>query len=62
MARKLCTLQSDLGHWRRQLEYVQASENLSLIENAKKIVLQCEARLQQHLLEQPKEIIASEDG
>ncbi len=59
---KLHALQSDLGHWRRHLGYAEASENLSLAENAKKIILQCEERLQQHLLEQPKDAMASEVG
>ena len=34
---KLHVLQSDLGHWRRHLEYAQASENLSLAENVQKL-------------------------
>lgn len=59
---KLHALQSDLGHWHRHLEYAQASKNQSLAENAKKILSECEARLQQHLLEQPKNIMASEVG
>ena len=59
---KLHALQSDLGHWRRHLEYAEASENPSLAENAKKIILQCEERIQQHLLEQPKDAMASEVG
>lgn len=59
---KLNALQSDLGHWRRHFEYAQASNNSSQVENTKKIVLQCEERLQQHLLEQPKDVMASEVG
>jgi len=59
---KLHALQSDLGHWRRHLEYAQVGENPSLAENAKKIILQCEKRLQQHLLEQPKDLLISEVG
>lgn len=59
---KLHALQSDLGHWRRHLEYAEASENPSLAENAKKIILQCEERLQKHLLEQPKDVMTSEVG
>lgn len=50
---KLHLLQADLGHWRRHLDYAQAGNNPTLVENAQKIISQCEERLQQHLLEQP---------
>lgn len=60
--KKLHALQSDLGHWRRHLEYAQVGKNPSLAENAKKIILQCEERLQLHLLEQPNDMLIKEVG
>lgn len=59
---KLHVLQSDAVHWQRQLKYAQASKNLSLSENCKKVLLQCEERLQKHLLEQSKYRVVGEVG
>ena len=59
---KLHALQSDVEHWQRHLKYAQASKNLSLSENCKKVLLQCEERLQQHLLEQSKYRVVGEVG
>lgn len=47
---KLNLLFNDLNAWKRNLEYAKTSKNPSL-EEIKKIILQCEEKLQQHFLE-----------
>lgn len=59
---KLESLRSDLGHWRRRLKFAESSNNPSLFENAKKIVLQCEIHLERHLSERPKDMLDGEAG
>ncbi len=48
---KLNLLQADLNHWNGRLAFAKAGNKPSLVENTKMIVLKCEEKLQQHLLE-----------
>lgn len=47
---QLSSLQADLSHWKRKLEYAKGNSNNLLVENIGKIMLNCEEKLRQHLL------------
>lgn len=50
---KLLYLQADLEHWKKHLEYTNTSHNKSIVENAHKIIAECEEKLRHHILERP---------
>jgi len=57
---KLCYLEDDLNLWKRHLEHAKAIKNSLLMENAEKIIFQCEEKLQEHFLKRSKSSLEEE--
>ena len=51
--KKLLSLQQDLKHWEKMVEYGKARNNDSQIKTAQDDILKCQEKIKQHYLEQP---------